>query len=96
MNRVERLKEKKTHKRKYVCLAILFFSVVFTGICTADYSINSLMNNQKCIKIFTYRNYGESSFEISVMNKKVHFNTKYIERDINKIKSKFSGLMNIR
>lgn len=96
MSRVERLKEKKSYRRKYVGLAVLFFSVVFAGICAADYSVNSLMTNQKCIKIISFRNYAESSFEISIMDKKVHFNTKYIEKDIKNIKNKISGLMNIK
>ncbi len=95
MNRVDRLREKKSHKRKYVSLVLFFLSVVFIGICTADYSINSLMMNQKCIKVISFKNNGGSVFEISLMNKKIHFNIKYIEKDIQNLRNRISDIKNL-
>ena len=96
MNRVQRLKETKSNKRRFVGLAILFFSVILVGVSVVDYSFNSLMKNEKRLEIISYKSHSDSLLEVSIMNKKIYMNTKYIEKDFQKLKSKFSKIIKLR
>jgi cell division septal protein FtsQ len=94
MNRVEKLKQIKTHRRRAVLLTVFLFSLILTGIAITDYSFNSLMKNQRRIEVISFRNTDNSCLEISVMNEKITINTKYIEKDLNNIKDRILRLLN--
>jgi hypothetical protein len=63
MSRLEEYKKVRSHKRRIVLVIILCFFITIAGLCAADYSVNSLMLNRKCINIISFKNTG-SSLEI--------------------------------
>ncbi len=96
MNRVQRLKEIKARRRRLTGFTVLLFSLIFIGIGITDYSFNSLMENEKRIKIISFKNCGNSRLEISFMNKSIYMNTRFIERDLHNLKAKMLKIIEFR
>lgn len=87
MSRVERFKQARHIKIKYFIALFLFVTFVITGICAADYSINSLMQNEKRIGIVTMNSITENRIKVNIMNIEFFINTTYLNRDIKRINS---------
>lgn len=88
MNRLEKFRESRRYRRKIFSSFFLFFSLLLTGICLVDYSVNSLMNGESRINIVLVQS-EESKVEITLMNKKFRLDTKYIKKDMKKIRDFF-------
>jgi hypothetical protein len=91
MSRVEKYKQQRNLRHKYMLSILLFFSLLTAGICTADYSINSLLGDESRVNVIELKNNG-TYLEFAVMNQKLYINTKYINRDLDKLKQGVSKL----
>lgn len=91
MNRVERFRQLRKSRRKYILVVILFIMLVISGICIVDYSINSLMYDNNQIEVLSFRN-SDNCFEISILKNKFYVNTTYMKRDYEKLKGLITGL----
>lgn len=88
MNRLEKFREARRYRRKIFSSFFLFFLLLFTGICIVDYTVNSLINGESRINIVSVES-KESRVEITLMNKKLRLDTKYIKKDMKKIRDFF-------
>jgi hypothetical protein len=86
LGRLEKFREARRFKIKYMYTFLLIFILLVSGICIVDYSVNNLLKNSKNIGIISAKT-DETELEISILNYKLRLNTKYINRDINKLKS---------
>ena len=91
MSRVEKFKQKRNLRQKYVSAALLFFFLLTAGILSVDYSINYLMSGRQGIALAILNN-KTTSLEITFMNQKFYVNTQYINRDLNRVKDELQKL----
>lgn len=87
MNRVERFRQRRHFRIKCYFIFLISFLLMVAGILATDYSMSTLMNKKSGIGLATIQPYGEHYYEITVLDKKIYFNTEYIKRDLSKIKS---------
>ena len=66
-----------------VMIFCLFLLV--SGLCIVDYSVNSLLRNNSAISMITLKNKGDF-VELSVLNRRLYFNTAYMSSDMEKIR----------
>ncbi|NLL04443.1 MAG: hypothetical protein GX270_01340 [Clostridiaceae bacterium] len=85
MNRVQKFREIRRFKIKLILVFSVFFLILFTGIAAADYSMSSLLSDEQRIHIFSIHPYGEEYYRISLFDKKMYINTKYISQDYKKM-----------
>lgn len=84
MNRHDRFKTERVMRRK-LSLTLFFCCVMLvTGMCVVDYSNNILIMNKAEFGIVAVHNY-KTYLEVSILNEKLYFNTKYISRDIEQL-----------
>ncbi|MCX7921938.1 MAG: hypothetical protein N3B21_08005 [Clostridia bacterium] len=88
MSRVEKFRQARLVRIKCILLFMLFFLIAVAGLCVSDYSINSVMKNEKAVKLITFRNISNAYLEVNFLSKKTYINIKYIIRDYQKIKNK--------
>ena len=93
MSRVEKFKQKRNLKHKYITAALLFFFLLTAGILSVDYSTNYLVAGRQGIALAALNN-KTTSLEIVFMNQKLYINTQYINRDLSRLKSKLQQLFN--
>jgi hypothetical protein len=67
MGRLERYRNFRRYKKKIIALVIFNLIILVAGICAVDYSVNSLMLENKRINIISFNN-TESSLEICFLN----------------------------
>lgn len=94
MSRVEKFKQKRNLRQKYVSAAFLFFFLLTAGILSVDYSTNYLVSGRHGIALIAL-NSKSASLEIVFMNQRLYVNTQYINRDLNKLKDEFQKLFGI-
>jgi ABC-type antimicrobial peptide transport system permease subunit len=87
MSRVEKFKQIRQLRKKYVLSFLLFFLLITGGLCITDYFVNNLMQDKKCIEIISFKNIKDSQIEISFMNQKVYINMTYVKRDYQRLKN---------
>ncbi len=87
MSRVEKFKLARRYKTKCIMTLLLFFTLVFAGICLSDYSVNMIMKNQSQIEIIKLEKKDDSYIMVDFMNLKLYFNTLYIKEDIERLKA---------
>lgn len=80
LGRLERYKEIRQNRRKIKSSIFLFFLVLVSGTCTADYAVNSLMKNEKRIEIIRFEN-RHRYYEISLLNKRLYIDTESMKND---------------
>ena len=85
MNRLEKYKEIRKTRRRYVSLFLVFFSLLVLGACITDYALNGLMKDQKGINLVSLAS-SDTYAEISILNHKYYLNTTYISRDLERAK----------
>lgn len=95
MNRLEKFRQKRNLKQKYMSAALLFLSLLIAGIMSVDYSINYLVSGRQGFAFATV-NSKDNGLEIVFMNQRIYVNTQYIKRDLNKLKSELQGLLIFR
>lgn len=87
MNRVERFRQRRILIKGYITAAVLSVFFLTAGILAVDRATNLLVSgNQGAALAGVYNN--SSSLEIVVMNQKIYLNTRYINRDIERLKEK--------
>jgi len=86
LSRLERFREIRRFRRICFSSFLLALILLAAGICVADYSVTDLMQDKKGINIVSVER-REESLEINVLNCRINLNTKYINRDFEKIKS---------
>ncbi len=91
MNRLEKFRQSRNTRRKVAGILLLLFTLVSCGIAVADYSINSIMWNEKQLELFTVNKVDNSYYRISLMNQEVYLNVKYINRDMERLKEFVGG-----
>lgn len=88
IKRVEKFKQLKNKRKKYIFSFILFVFLLVGGICCTDYSISSLMYNKNNIQIFSFSKLDNYIIEIDFFDKKLYFTSFYIERDYQNLKKR--------
>lgn len=91
MSRVEKFKQKRILRKRYISAALLFFFILISGIICVDYATNYFMNGNHGIA-FTDVICKKEFVEIKFMNHKLYINTQYINRDMEKLKGKLQEL----
>lgn len=88
MGRVEQFKHVRSYKQKCFIVGILFFLLTFLGILVSDYAVNSVMKDEKKIRIFKIVENSDRTLKVNVMNKEVNIRYKKIYEDFQTIKNK--------
>lgn len=94
MNRLEKYKQLRNLRQRYLISVLLFLFLLVTGICITDSSINGLMAGGRSPGIFSINNYG-SSLEVVFMNKKIYINMQYIRRDLENLRKEADRILKI-
>lgn len=87
MNRLEKYKKIRAMRKKCIFVCMLSFFIMFSGILVADCSINELMNREKGLAIVSIKSYKDDYYYVKVFNRYIVVNTKYIKKDINRLKN---------
>ena len=87
MKRAKKFKELRQIRKKVVLSFLVFILLMTTGILTADYSVNSLMENVSYVAVISSKRLNNSFIEIDIMNKKLYVCTAYIDRDYKRLKN---------
>jgi hypothetical protein len=87
MSRVERFKEIRDRRRKYILSVSFVLIIMILGICTVDYSVNTILLDEKRLSLVTYQTLGEDELQISILNNKIPVNTTFIKRDFQRLKN---------
>lgn len=95
MNRLEKYKQMRGLRQRYLISILLFMFLLVAGICIADTSINGLMSGGSGLNIFSVNNYG-NSLEVVFMNKKIYLNVQYIQRDLGNLKEEADKLLKLK
>lgn len=85
-SRYETFRQARKVKAKLLASAALSILLLAAGVSVADYSINSLLSNQGKLTIVSVK-HDNSYCDIYFMNMKMHINTSYLLRDMNKLRS---------
>ena len=85
MGRLEKFREIRKNRRRLFFLFFSSFLLLGIGICVVDYTTNFLLKNEKRLNIVTFHS-ENTQVEISVMNKPLRFDTRYLQNDIEYIK----------
>lgn len=91
MSRVEKFKQRRNLRQKYLSAAVLFFFLMTAGLLSVDYSTNYLMSGRQGIALAALNN-KTTSLEITFMNQKLYVNTQYINRDLNRFRVELQKL----
>jgi len=91
MGRVEKYRQLRNLRQRFILSAALFIILVTAGICAADYSINGLMMGGSGLNLMFVNDKG-NYIEIVFMNQKLYINTQYISRDIGRLKQEAAKL----
>ncbi|MCX7842677.1 MAG: hypothetical protein N2489_06345 [Clostridia bacterium] len=95
MGRLEKFKQERRNRRIVGLSLLLFFILVISGILVADYSVNTLMRNEKHINIVSFERVGESLIHIKFMDAGIYINTTYIRRDYQRLRDALKGFFRI-
>jgi len=85
MNRVQKFKELRRFKIKLTLMVFVFILILFTGIGVVDYSMSSLLKGRQSLGIFSVGAYCQDYYKVSVFDKSLYINTKYISQDYTKL-----------
>ncbi|KNY28098.1 hypothetical protein [Pseudobacteroides cellulosolvens] len=86
MNRVEKFKELRMRRRRLVLCIVLFVFIILAGFATVDYSLNSIMNNDKRIKMISFTRTNRSCINIGIMNINMNIDLRIINKSCEKLK----------
>ena len=91
MGRVEKFRQLRTVRQKYIISVIIFVTLLTVGIGTADYSINNLIGVDEGLGIFSVNN-NNSKVELVFMNQKLKFDLEYVNNDLEKLRQLLAGI----
>ena len=85
MNRVQRFRELRRFRMKLLFTILFIITILLVGIGVVDYSTSSLLSGEKGFGIFFVEHYEKEYCKISFFDKELYINTKYLERDYNRV-----------
>ena len=86
MNRVEKFKELRMRRRRSFLCIVLFVFIILAGFATVDYSLNSIMNNEKRIRMISFKRVNDSCISIGIMNMNMKIDLGIVNKSCDKIK----------
>ncbi len=86
MNRVEKFKELRMRRRRSFLCIVLFVFIILAGFATVDYSLNSIMNNDKRIRMISFTRINNSCINIGIMNINMNIDLGIINKSCDKLK----------
>jgi len=86
MNRVEKFKELRMRRRRSFLCIVLFVFIILAGFTTVDYSLNSIMNNEKRISVISFKRINDSCISIGIMNMNMKIDLGIVNKSCDKIK----------
>ena len=92
MSRLERFRELRKNRRRLFFLFFSSFLLLGIGICVVDYTTNFLLRNEKRLNIVTFHS-ENTQVEISVMNRPLRLDTRYLMNDIEYIKKRLRDII---
>ncbi len=92
MGRVERFRQKRILRQKYLVSLIIFILLLSIGIGAADYSVNNLLGGEKKFNIISINN-NKPNVELFFMNQKLVLDTEYVSRDLERLRQCLSRLL---
>ncbi len=95
MNRVDKFKRARSIRKRYMLSVALFFLVMVTGVIITDYSLNSLLKDEKGLNIIQVKSV-DNILEVWFMNNRFYINTKYIARDYRNFKNYISDFFHFQ
>ncbi len=81
MNRVDRFRQARQIRNRYLLSAVIFFTILAPGIYIVDNSVKAMIGDDSVPALVSVENY-QNYIEIGVMNQKIYINTEYITRDL--------------
>jgi hypothetical protein len=96
MGRLESFKQIRVTRRRYILSAFIFIMLMIPGICISDYSVNSILMNEKRIEIVGIKNVNNTYLELNLLKKKYYINIKYLQRDYEKVKNRIFEMINYK
>ncbi|MDP4091871.1 MAG: hypothetical protein Q8920_00750 [Bacillota bacterium] len=81
MSRLEKYKEKRKRKRRYIISLIFVLTLFITGIFVADYSVNYMISGEKKTGVFNVQSRDGTHTDIIIFDRKLTLNTYYLQRD---------------
>lgn len=94
MNRLDKFKQKRTLRQKYLFAAFISVFILTSGMLTSDYQINTLMSGNRDIEMVSLVN-KQTFLEITLFNRKILVNTQYINRDLKRLQSLFKNIIGV-
>lgn len=91
MGRVEKFRQLRNLRQKYVISILVFITLLTVGIFTADYSVNNLIGTERGLKIFNMSS-SNNIFELVFMNQKIRFDLEYVNNDLEKLRQLLAGI----
>ncbi len=91
MGRVEKYKQLRNLRQRYVISVVIFVVLLTAGIGTADYSVNSLIGTGRGIRILNVSS-NNNKLEIDFMNQKFQFDLEYVNNDLEKLRQFLAGI----
>ena len=89
LNRLEKFKLRRSLRKKYLSAVFIFFFILTAGLMSADYGTNTLMTGHQGIEFISFEN-RQSYLEIILLNKKIYIDTRYINRDAERLKNELT------
>lgn len=86
MSRLEKYREIRITRKRYLLSVIIFLMLIIPGLCIVDYSVNSIMKGENRIDVLAIKNIKSQYIEITLMNRKHYINTVYLRRDYERFK----------
>jgi len=92
VSRLEKFREIRKNRRRLFFLFFSSFLLLGIGICVVDYTTNFLLRNEKRLNIVTFHS-ENTQVEISVMNRPLRLDTRYLMNDIEYIKKRLRDII---
>ena len=91
MGRVEKFRQKRTLRKKYMIAVVVFITLLTAGFYTADYSVSNLTGMDRGLKIFNIINTNDR-VQFVFMNQKIELDLEYVNSDLEKVRQFFAGI----
>ncbi len=91
MGRVEKFRQIRTLRQKYILAAFVFITLLAVGFYTADHSVSNLIGVDQGLKIFHVVN-NDNRVQVVFMNQRIELDLEYVSHDLEKVKQFFAGI----
>jgi hypothetical protein len=91
LKRVEKYRQKRIARKRCITAVLMLAVLLAAGILAVDCSTNYLVSGRRGVALASLDNRGDC-LVITVMNRKFSINTKYVNRDLQNLKKRISGI----